>query len=123
MRYSRAGDAFVLWKAIMSKEEAQTILDSELDRIRSMSHHELLQTTASDPYTADQVGPSGEKYTICIKTKLKSRKKGLVRIKASVRETEGREVVKKIPILGIPITSYQVVGLMTILTIGPDDLN
>ncbi len=107
----------------MSKEEAQTILDSELDRIRSMSHHELLQTTASDPYTADQVGPSGEKYTICIKTKLKSRKKGLVRIKASVRETEGREVVKKIPILRIPITFYQVVGLMTILTIGPDDSN
>jgi len=54
---------------------------------------------------------------------LKSRKKGLVRIKASVRETEGREVVKKIPILGIPITSYQIVGFMTILTIGSDDLN
>lgn len=107
----------------MSKEEAQTILDSELDRIRSMSHQELLQTTESDPYTADQVGPSGDKYRICIKTKLKSRKKGLVRIKASVREAEGHQVVKKIPILGIPITSCQVVGLMTILTIGPDDLN
>jgi hypothetical protein len=107
----------------MSKEEAQAILDSELDRIRRMSHQELLQTTTSDPYTAEQVGPSGENYKIRIKTKLKSRKKGLVRIKASVREAEGREVVKKIPILGIPITSYQVVGLMTIRTIGPDDLN
>ncbi|MHC4071095.1 MAG: hypothetical protein ACYSWW_17620 [Planctomycetota bacterium] len=107
----------------MSKEEAQAILDNELDRIRRMSHQELLQTTASDLYTAVRIGPSGENYKICIKTKLKSRKKGLVRIKASVREAEGREVVKKIPILGIPITSYQVVGLMTILTIGPDDLN
>jgi len=113
----------VLWKVIMSKEEAQIILDSELDRIRRISHQELLQTTTSDPYTADQVGPSGEKYTICIKTKLKSRKKGLVRIKASVRETQGHEVIKKIPILGIPITFYQVAGLMTILTIGSDDLN
>ena len=107
----------------MSKEEAQTILDSELDRIRKMSHQELLQTTASDPYIAEQVGPSGEKYQVQIKTKLKNRKKGLVRIKASVRETEGHEVVKKIPILGIPITSYQLLSLMTILTIGPDDLN
>ncbi len=107
----------------MSKEEAQTILDRELDRIRSMTPHELLQTAASDPYTADQVGPSGEKYAVRIKTKVKSRKKGLVRIKASVREAKGREVVKKIPILGIPITSYQVVGLMTIFTMGPDDLN
>lgn len=107
----------------MSKEEAQTILDGELDRIRRMSHQELLQTTASDPYTAERIGPSGDTYEIRTRTKLKSRKNGLVRIKASVREAEGREVVRKIPILGIPITSYQVVGLVTILTIGPDDSN
>lgn len=107
----------------MSKEEMKSILDSELNRIRSMSHQELLQTTETNPYTADQVGQSGDKYRICIKTKLKSRKKGLVRIKASVREAEGHQVVKKITILGIPITSSQIVGLMTIFTIGPDDLN
>ena len=107
----------------MSKEEAQTILDSELDRIRSMSYQELLQTTASDPYSAEQVGPSGEKYKIKIKSKLKNRKKGLVRIKASVYEAEGRQIVKKIPLLGIPFTSYQMVGLMTICTIGPNDVN
>lgn len=110
-------------RAIMSKEEAQTILDSELDRIRSMSHQELLQTTTSDPYTAEQVEPSGEKYHIQIKAKLKNSKKSLVRIRVSVREAEGRQVVKKIPLLGIPITSYQVAGLMMICTIGPDDLN
>ena len=105
----------------MSKEEAQTILDNELERIRKMSHQELLQTTTSDPYTAEQVGPSGDTYTICVTSKLKNRKKGLVRIKASVRETVGREIVKKIPILGIPITSYQVTGLFMTCTIGPDD--
>ena len=107
----------------MSKEEARTILDSELDRIRRMSHQELLQTTASAPYTAEQVGPSGDTYKIRIKTKLKSRKKGLVRIKASVREAEGRKVTKKIPILGTPITFCVISGCGTILTIGPEDLN
>jgi hypothetical protein len=106
----------------MSKEEAQTILDDELDRIRSMSHQELLRTTTSDPYKAEQVGPSGEKYQVQIKAKLKNRKKGLVRIRASVREVEGRSVVKKIPLLGTVVSS-QVAGLMTICTIGPDDLN
>ena len=107
----------------MSKEEARTILDSELDRIRRMSHQELLQTTESEPYATEQVGPSGEIYRVRIKTRLKNRKKGLLRIKASVREAEGREVIKKIPILGIPITGYQSVAVMAILTIGPDDLN
>ena len=107
----------------MSKEKAQTILDSELNRIRSMSHLELLQTTASAPYTAEQVAPSGEKYQVQIKAKLKNRKKGVVRVRASVRESEGRHVVKKMPLLGIPIASYQMACLMTICTIGPDDLN
>ena len=107
----------------MSKEEAQAILDSELGRLRSMSHQKLLDTAALDPYTAEQVGPSGEKYRVKIKAKLKNRKKGLVRVKASVSEAEGRQVVKKIPLLGIPFTSYHMVGLMTICTIGPDDLN
>jgi len=107
----------------MSKEEAQSIMDHELDRLRSMSHQELLDTTTLDPYTAEQVGPSGEKYQVKIKAKMKNRKKGLVRIKASVREAEGRQVVKKIPLLGIPITTCQMAGLMTICTIGPDDLN
>ena len=107
----------------MSKKEAQIILDRELDRIRSMSHQELLQTTTSHPYSAEQVGPSGEKYKIQIKSKLKNRKKGLVRIRASVREAEGRQVVRKIPLLGIPVTSFQIGGLMMTCTIGPDDLN
>ena len=107
----------------MSKEEAQAILNSKLDRLRSMSHQELLDTTTLDPYTTEQIGPSGEKYQVKIKAKIKNRKKGLVRIKASVSEAEGRQVVKKIPLLGIPFTSYQMVGLMTICTIGPDDLN
>ncbi len=88
-----------------------------------MSHQELLQTTESDPYAAEQIGPSGEKYRICIKTKLKSRKKGLVRIKESVREAKGHQVVKKIPISGIPIAYCQIAGLVTILTIKPDGLN
>jgi len=91
----------------MSKEEAQSILDSELEHIRTMSHQELLQTTATDPYSSEQVGPSGEKYRVRIKSKLKNRKKGLVRIKASVSEAEGRQVVKKIPLLGIPFTSLR----------------
>jgi len=106
----------------MSKEEAQTILDSELNRIRGMSHQELLQTTTSDPYTSEQIGPSGQKYKIQIKTKLKNRKKGLVRIKASVREAEGHQVVKKLPLLGTPIISCQVAGLFMTCTIGPNDL-
>ena len=107
----------------MSKQEALTIMDTELDRLRSMSHQELLDTTTLDPYTAEQVGPSGEKYRVKIKAKLKNRKKGLVCIKASVSEAEGRQVVKKIPLLGILFTSYQMVGLMTTCTIGPDDMN
>ena len=107
----------------MSKEEAQTILDSELDRIRSMSHQELLKTTTSDPYTAEQVGPSGEKYQVQIRARLKNREKGLVRIRARVREAERRQIIKKIPLLGIPYTSSQMAVLMTICTIGPDDLN
>ena len=107
----------------MSKEEAQAIMDSELDRLRSMSHQELLDTTELDPYTAEQVAPSGEKYYVTIKTKIKNRKKGLVRIKASVKEAKGHQVVKKTPLLGVPFVSSQMAGLMTICTIGPDDLN
>ncbi len=107
----------------MSREEAQSILDSELDRIRSLSHQELLQITMSDPYTAEKVGSSGDKYQVQIKAKLKNRMKGLVRIRASVREAEGRRVIKKIPILGIPITSYQVDGLFMTCTLSPEDLN
>ena len=107
----------------MGKEEAQDILNNELDRLRSMSHKELLDTTTLDPYTAEQVGPSGEKYQVKIKTKLKNRKRGLVRIKASVVEAERRQVVKKIPLLGIPVTTSHMAGLMTICTIGPEDLN
>ncbi len=107
----------------MSKEEAQTILDRELDRIRGMSHQERIQTTTLDAYTAEHVGPSGDKYKISVKSRLKNKKKEIVRIKVSVREAEGREIVKKIPILGIPSTSYQVVCLMTILTIGPYGLS
>jgi hypothetical protein len=107
----------------MSKEEAQSIMDHELDRLRSMSHQELLDTTTLDPYTAEQVGPSGEKYQVKIKATIKNRKKGLVRIRASVKEAEGRHITKKLPLFGIPYISCQMVGLMTICTIGPDDLN
>ena len=107
----------------MSKEEAQTILNRELDRIRSMSHQELLHATTSNLYSAEQVAPSGEKYRVEIKAKLKNRKKGLVRVRASVRETEGRPDVKKIPLLGIPMTFYQMTGVMMTCTLGPEDLH
>ncbi len=107
----------------MSKEEAQTIMDTELDRLRSMSHQELVDTTTLDPYNAEQAGPSGEKYRVKIKVKLKSRNKGLIRVRASVREVAGHQIAKKIPLLGIPYTSHQMICLMTTCTIGPDDLN
>jgi len=107
----------------MSKQEAQTIMDTELDRLRSMSRQELLDTTTLDPYNAEQVGQSGEKYRVKIKVKLKNRNNGLVRVRASVREIEGHQIVKKIPLLGIPYTSHQMVCLITTCTIGPGDLN
>lgn len=107
----------------MSKEEAQSIMDHELDRVRSMSHQELLDTTTLDPYTAEQFGPSGEKYQVTIKARMKNRKKGLVRIRASVRETERHQVEKKSPLLGIRSLSSRTAGLMGIDTFGPDDLD
>ena len=104
----------------MSKEKAQTIMDTELDRLRSMSHQELLDTATSDPYNAEQVAPSGEKYRVKIRVKLKNRNKGLVRVRASVREVAGHQIVKKIPLLGIPYTSHQMICLMTTCTIEPN---
>jgi hypothetical protein len=114
----------VVLEPIMNKDELKSILRSEVDRIRRMPHEELLRTIGSAPYAADHVGASGDKYNISVKTKLKSRKKGLIRVKASVNEATPRVVIKKLPILGIPISCVSGCCMaMSIFTVGPSDLN
>jgi len=54
---------------MMKKEEAQSVLNNELDRFRTMSHEDLVRTVGDVVYTTEQMGKSGEKYLIQIKTK------------------------------------------------------
>ena len=108
----------------MNREEANTVLNSELDWFRTMSHEDLVRTVGDGVYTTEQMGISGEKYLIQIKTKWKKRKKSIVRISANIRsadESPHESSTWNIPILNIAICRASMSGLFTTFTRGPDD--
>jgi len=109
---------------MMNKEEAKSVLNNELDRFRTMSHEDLVRTVGDVVYTKEQMGRSGEKYLIQIKTKWKKRKKRIVRISANIRnagESPQESSTWNIPILNIAICRASMSGLFTTFTRGPDD--
>ena len=109
---------------MMNKEEAKSVLNSELDRFRTMSHEDLVRTVADGVYTTEQMGRSGEKYRIRIKTKWKKRKKSILRVSANIRsadEPRQESPTWNIPILNIAICRASMSGLFTTFTRGPDD--
>ncbi len=109
---------------MMNKEEAKSVLNNELDRFRTMSHENLVRTVGDVVYTTGQMGRSGEKYLIQIKTKWKKRKKRIVRISANIRNVEVSPQESRkwnIPILNIAICRVSMSGIFTTFTRGPDD--
>jgi len=109
---------------MMNKEEAKSVLNNELDRFRTMSHEDLVRTVGDVVYTTEQMGRSGEKYKIEIKTKWKKRKKSTVRISANIRNAEVSPQESRtwnIPILNIAICRGSMSGIFTTFTRGPDD--
>ena len=108
----------------MNKEEAKSVLNNELDRFRTMSHEDLVRTVGDGVYTTEQMGRSGEKYLIEIKTKWKKRKKSIVRISANIRnanESPQRSSIWNIPLLNIAICRGSMSCLFTTFTRKPDD--
>ena len=108
----------------MNKEEAQTVLDHELERYKTMSYEELVRTIEDGPYTKEHVGATDDKYLIEIKTRWKKRKKGIVRISAYIRNAEVSPQERrtwKIPILNIAFCRASMSGIFTTFTRGPDD--
>jgi len=108
----------------MNKEEAKSVLNNELDRFRTMSHEDLVRTVGDGVDTTEQMGRSGEKYIIQIKTKWKKRKKRIVRISANIRNAEVSPQESRkwnIPILNIAICCVSMSGIFTTFTRGPDD--
>jgi len=108
----------------MNKEEAQSVLNNELDRFRILSHEDLVRKVGDAVYTTEQMGRSGEKYLIQIKTKWKKRKKRIVRISANIRNAEVSPQESRtwnIPILNIAICRGSVSRIFTTFTRGPDD--
>ena len=108
----------------MNKEEAKSALNNELDRFRTMSHEDLVRTVGDVVYTTEQMGRSGEKYLIQIKTKWKKRKKSIVRISANIRSADKSPQKSRtwnIPILNIAICRASMSMLFTTFTRGPDD--
>jgi hypothetical protein len=109
---------------MMNKEEAKSVLNNELDRFRTMSHEDLVRTVGDGVYTTEQMGRSGEKYLIQIKTKWKRRKKRIVRISANIRNAEAplqESRTWNIPILNIATCRASMSGIFTTFTRGPDD--
>jgi len=109
---------------MMNKEEAKTVLNNELDRLRTMSHEDLVRTVGDGGYTKEHMGATGEKYLIEIKTKWKKRKKRIVRISANIRNAEASPQEShtwNIPILNIAICRASMSGIFTTFTRGPDD--
>jgi hypothetical protein len=109
---------------MMNKEEAKSVLNNELDQFRTMSHKDLVRTVGDAVYTTEQMGGSGEKYLIQIKTKWKKRKKSIVRISANIRnanESPQESSTWNIPILNIGICRVSMSGLFTTFKRGPDD--
>jgi hypothetical protein len=109
---------------MINKEEAKSVLNNELDRFRTMSHENFVRTVGDGVYTTEQMGGSGEKYLIQIKTKLKRRKKSIVRISANIRnadESPQESSTWNIPILNIAICRASMSGLFTTFKRGPDD--
>ncbi len=107
-----------------NKEEAKLVLNNELDRFRTMSHEDLVRTVGDGVYTTEQMGRSGEKYLIQIKTKWKKRKKSIVRISANIRnadESPQESSTWNIPILNIAICRGSMSVLFTTFTREPDD--
>ena len=108
----------------MNKEEAKSVLNNELDQFRTMSHEDLVRTVADGVYTTEQMGISGEKYLIQIRTKWKKRKKSIVRISANIRsadESPQESSTWNIPILNIAICCASMSRIFTTFTRGPDD--
>ena len=108
----------------MNKQEAKSVLNNELDRFRTMPHEDLVRTVGDVVYTTEQMGRSGEKYLIRIKTKWKKRKKSVVRISANIRnadESAQEASTWNIPILNIAICRARMSGVFTTFTRGPDD--
>ena len=108
----------------MNKEEAKSVLNSELDRFRTMSHEDLVRTVGDGVYTTEKMGRTGEKYLIQIKTKWKKRKKNIVRISANIRnadESPQKSRTWNIPILNIAICRGSISRIFTTFTRGPDD--
>ena len=88
----------------MNKEEAQSILDTELNRFRTMPYHELVGTIGGEVFTPERVGPSGEKYQLEIETFWENQSKKRVRVVGSADEMPHKPVFWKIPVLcWIPI--------------------
>jgi hypothetical protein len=109
---------------MMNKEEAKSVLNNELDRFRTMSHEDLVRTVGDGVCTTEQMGISGEKYLIQIKTKWKKRKKSIVRISANIRSADKSPQESRtwhIPILNIAICYASMSELFTTFTRGPDD--
>ena len=108
----------------MNKEEAKSVLNNELERFRTMSHEDLVRTVGDGVYTTEQMGGSGEKYLIQIKTKWKKRKKRIVRISANIKNAEVSPQESRtwnIPILNIAICRGSMSVIFTTFTRGPDD--
>ncbi len=108
----------------MNKDEAKSVLNNELERFRMMSHEDLVRTVGDVVYTTEQMGRSGEKYLIEIKTKWKKRKKRIVRISANIRNAEvspQKSRTWNIPILNIAICRGSMSVIFTTFTRGPDD--
>jgi hypothetical protein len=109
---------------MINKEEAKSVLNNEVDRFRTMSHEDLVRTVGDGVYTTEQMGGSGEKYLIQIKTKWKKRKKRIVRISANIKNAEVSPQESRtwnIPILNIAICRVSISGIFTTFTRGPDD--
>ena len=108
----------------MNKEEAKSVLNNKLDRFRTMSHEDLVRTVGDGVYTTEQMGGSGEKYLIQIKTKWKKRKKSIVRISANIRnadESPQKSSTWNISVLNIAICCASMSVIFTTFTRGPDD--
>ena len=83
----------------MNKAEAKSILHSELDQFRTMSHEELTGMIGGKPYTSERTGDSGATYQIEIETFWEDQSRKKVRVVGSADESPHKPFFWKIPML------------------------
>lgn len=83
----------------MNKAEAKAILDADLDRFRTMSYQDLVNTIGGEVFTAEHTALSGQTYWVEIETFWESQSKKKVRVVGSTDESPHKPIFWKIPVL------------------------